>query len=195
MSLRATCWIMAISAIVVVSGGATASASGPSGSIQPSIGLVNNQLVTIRAVGFSPSTRIQVLECSGTAARPPKDNHSCQGLTLDTSGVTDPSGAYLNSPADPTQATRGYRIRTLPVALDLLGIHCGPHDACGVYVGPQEGDFTRPHLFLPFSFAGAPGGGSSFPWWVVGVLAALAVAVAAALRRRRVVRSRTVDAR
>lgn len=142
---------------VLATAGAPAGAEGPTASVTPTAGLADGQRVAIRGSGFEPFTRIQVLECAGTAKRPPKDNHECQGLTLDSSAMTDGGGSFVNSPDDPTRRTHGYRVVTLPKpAMTPLGPHCGPTDPCGLYVGVQETDFARPHVFVALSFTGAP---------------------------------------
>ena len=180
--LSAVCLILLAG---VAAARAASSGAAPTAAASPSTGLVDGQVITVRAAGFAPDTPIQVLECQGTAKHPPKDNHACQGLTLDASGVADGAGKYLNSRTDPTRQTHGYRVHRLPLAIDLQGIHCGPRDPCGLYVGPQEGDFRLPHAFVPITFAGAAsGGGSTWPWIGLGAIVFAGVVGVAVLGRR-----------
>lgn len=170
-------WIVLLAlgftSMVIARGGMPAGAAGPVASVTPAAGLADGQRVTIRGSGFEPFTRIQILECVGTAKRPPKDNHECQGLTLDSSAMTDGAGSFVNSPDDPTRRTHGYRVVTLPKpSMTPLGPRCGTADPCGLYVGVQETDFARPHVFVALGFAGARAhtAGSRVPLIVGGLV-------------------------
>lgn len=175
---------------LVITAAPPASAGGPSATIAPSTGLNNLQIVTVKGSGFPPDSRIQILECAGTALRPPKDNNACQGLTLNTEAVTDLRGQFVNEPHDPSGKTGGVRIFTLPrKSFSPYPPKCDATDPCGLYVGVQETDFSQPHTFVPFFFAGAPsregGGSSDVPVAVVAVLAVLAIGGGAVVVARR----------
>jgi hypothetical protein len=165
-----------------------AAAAGPTATMTPASGLVDGQRTTIHGSGFPSHVELQVLECIGTARDLPRDDRSCEGDTLDSTGYTDAQGNYLNAPGDPSGDTQGYRISTLPSAtFKVVSIHCGPTDPCLLYVGTQFNDFTKPHVFVPFQFAGAPAKSSNSTWVIVlvAVVAVVLVTGFVLLRRRR----------
>jgi len=175
--------------VLCISAGA-ADASGPTATVTPSSGLSNLQVVTVKGSGFPPYTRMEIMECSGTLANPPKDNTPCQGLTLNTESVTNLKGAFVNEPKDPSGLTGGYRILTLPQKkFSPYPPDCDKTHPCGLFIGVDETDFTQPHLFVPFSFAGAPGqksaGSSSAPIAIAVVVVLVLAGVAFVVLRRR----------
>jgi hypothetical protein len=171
----------------------------------PTRGLVDGQRTTIHGSGFPANTNVEVLECSGTLAAPPKDLSSCDGFTADTTGYSDEHGGYLNTPGDKAGGTSGYRIWVLPTSREAgMTIRCGAQDPCVLYVGVNFEDFKEPHTFVSMSFApgavstlpGAPHSGlratsahhhsSVAPWAVaVAVMAIAGAAIVALVRRRR----------
>lgn len=164
-----------------------ASAGGPTASIVPSTGLVDLQVVTVTGSGFPPNTRIEIMECAGTVQKPPKDNSTCQGETVDNRAETDAKGSFVNEPHDPSGHTFGYQILRLPRPRFARFVVCDLTHPCGLFVGEDETDFTQPHTFVPFQFRGetAAAGQTSSSGSDGGAIAAAAavvvVLVAAAL--------------
>jgi hypothetical protein len=161
--------------------------SGASAVVTPATGLHDGQIVSVTGTGFPPLTRIQIIECAGTAAQPPKNSQFCQGDTLNSSALTDENGAFKNSLTDPTHVSHGYRIYVLPhTVFSPYPPDCGPHTSpCGLYVGVTSNDFTQPHVFLPISFAGSSGGAAGSLWpWIIVVLALVLIGGVLVWRRR-----------
>ena len=173
--------------VAVAALGTPAVASGPTVTVTPSRELTDQQVVSVSGSGFPPFTQVQMLECAGTMAKPPKDDRACQGLTL-SAVVTDVGGSFTNSATDPSHRSHGYRIFALPRrAFSPYPPVCNATSPCLLYVGLQQNDFSQPHVFVPFAFAGAPSaaGNSWLPATAAVVVALLAAAVLVVARRRR----------
>lgn len=192
------CAALALVACMVVGGVvAPSEAAGPTATVEPATGLADLQVVTVRGSGFPPTSRIQIMECSGTLAKPPPDDLSCDGTTLNAQAITDDHGSFLNSKSDPSGSTHGFRMFSLPRAGFPPSLTtCDRSHACLLYVGVEQTDFTQPHAFVPFAFAGAaiPGAStsssSSSATWILVIVAAVVVVLLVAgmgvwLRRRR----------
>ena len=130
--------------------------AGTAAQAAPSTGLVDGQIIQVTGSGFDPGRTIQVMECSGTLTAPPKDIKVCQGLTLDTSSYTDLQGGFIDGASDPSGLTQGFKVYMLPgPSLPAGPTKCDPADPCLLFVGEDHNDFSKPHVFVPISFAAA----------------------------------------
>jgi Neocarzinostatin family len=122
-------------------------------SATPASGLTDGQIVAVRAAGLPPEHTIQVEQCAGTAAVPPPDNTACDALTLDTQAGTDAQGNYVNGPGDGNGDT-GFRVYTRPSPLlaSPTTITCDGTHPCVLYVGVDQNDFSKPHVFADIRF-------------------------------------------
>lgn len=161
----------ALAVSVALLGGAhpAAASSGPTVSVTPGAPFHSGETVTV-SVGpngsYVPHSRVSILECAdpgGTAANLPKDDSTCDGNTIqaDTVFVAD----------DGSLSAAGYSLYQLPST--TLGEQpngqpvCNATEACVLFVGEDQNDFTQAHSFsAPFTIApatggnGAPSGGS-----------------------------------
>jgi len=143
---------------VIWSGAAAAAAATPAAKVTPTSRLADGQVMSVSGTGFTPNHQVQTIQCSGTVASPPKDQQSCEGLTLDSSSFTNGDGAFVNSPSDPTHQTHGIAVYDVPGhAVNQASIRCGPTDPCVLYVGDDFHDFSYPHVFIGLQFAGSTG--------------------------------------
>jgi hypothetical protein len=179
---------------------AQAATTSPTASATPDTGLANGQRINVRASGFEPLVNIEVMECKGTAAAPPKDLTSCEGLSADTTGYTDDQGNYVNAPGVyGGRRMLGFKALVLPSPqARYASIRCGPVDPCVLYVGVDFHDFKLPHVFVPISFAGgstapattttpphSPSGSSPLPLLLLAVAVLVVVALIVVRRRAR----------
>jgi hypothetical protein len=174
--------------LLVFGAGAPARGATPTATASPSSGLVDEQVVTVTGSGFPPNQRVQIEECGGTKAKPPRDNTSCQGLTINGQAIADANGRFTNAASDTSGATHGFRVFVLPHAgFPQTPPACDAHNPCVLYVGVEVSDFNQPHVFVPLAFKGAPAGrgGSAWIWIVVAVVAAVVVAGLVIVMRRR----------
>jgi len=179
----------------------SALAVAPAATASATTGLVDGQVIGLSGTGFTPNHQLQVIECVGTASVPPKDQTSCEGLSLDSTSFTDRAGSFVNGPKDPTHQTHGITVYEIPgPEVTEASIKCGPRAPCVLYVGDDYHDFTYPHVFIPLQFGtvttapvasvttprpshGASGAVTTF--LVVAVLGSAGGAVWWVLRRRR----------
>jgi hypothetical protein len=108
-------------------------------------------------------TSVNILECAdpgGLAANLPGSIAQCDGNTIDSDTITpaaDGSFDYSpNSPAGQSNGWSGYTVYALPDAHSLAEPPtqtpvCNLTNACVLYIGTNQGDFTKPKIFsAPF---------------------------------------------
>ena len=148
--------VIAAAAGLVLAGpaGGAGAASGAAATVSPSTNLADGQMVALHAGGLPAERTIQVEECAGTAQRPPPDNTSCDGLTLDTQAMTDREGNYDNAPGD-ARGNTGFRVYTRPSPLlkAPTTIACDAGHPCVLYIGVDQNDFSQPHVFADIQFS------------------------------------------
>jgi hypothetical protein len=167
-SLLRTVSLLAASAVFIGVGGLPApagAAEAPVAAVVPNAKLTDGQFVAVRASGLPADHTIQVEQCAGTTAAPPPDNGACDGLTLDTQAGTDAQGNYSNSPGDANGDT-GVRVYTRPSRLlnSPTTITCDARHPCVLYVGVDQNDFSKEHVFVDIAFAAgvlAPAAGAA----------------------------------
>lgn len=119
----------------------------------PADGYRNGQSVTLSVKAnhyFTRYLRIEILECSdpgGQAAHLPTSDQTCDGNTVPNQSV------LVNE--DGSFSTTGYQLFSLPnTALDESWDNLPVCDAthwCTLYVGLDQTDFSKPHVFsVPF---------------------------------------------
>jgi hypothetical protein len=156
-SLLRTVSLLAASAVFIGVGALPAPAGAAvnqAAAVAPSTRLTDGQLVAVHASGLPAQHTIQVEQCAGTTAAPPPDNGACDGLTLDTQAGTDAQGNYSNSPGDANGDT-GVRVYTRPSRLldSPTTIACDALHPCVLYVGIDQNDFSKEHVFVDIAFA------------------------------------------
>lgn len=154
----------ALLALVPLAGVASA-ASGPPVTLSPApvgspIGNIPDQTTLTISIGanstFTPGAKVNILECAdpgGSTANLPTDLSSCDGNTIQGDTVlvqSDGSISYSN-----------YTLYQLPSP--ILGEPpsnfpvCDSTDACVLYIGQDQTDFTQPKTFSsPFYVAPYP---------------------------------------
>jgi hypothetical protein len=132
---------------------AGASAAPPSLNVSPQGNLRDGQTVSV-GVGpngyFTPHERVNILECAdpgGSVANLPTDISTCDGNTI--------QGATILVADDGSFSDSAYPVYTLPNS--ALGEQannqpiCNETNACVLYVGQDQNDFTAPKVFsAPF---------------------------------------------
>ena len=192
--------------VLLAPSGVLPAGADPTASITPGRGLVDRQVVTVKAAGLPPNTNIEVLECGGTVDAPPNDALSCDGYSEDATGYSDIRGNFIDTPGD-RSGTYGYRVLILPSALEHGAIvSCDARHPCVLYVGVNINDFKQPHTFVPLDYASTAVGsipgpqtkaaafrkaasgtsGTSGVWIAAIVMAAVLAVVGLALFRRRI---------
>ncbi len=121
---------------------------------------------------FSPSTGVNIVECSAPGLVLPSDPATCDGNTINGSTVFPNSDGSINFQT----ATGGlYTVYALPDSILLGetpgGPACSTTVPCVLYIGDNQTDFTQPHVWSQFFFIAAnaddggenPGDGSAPP--------------------------------
>jgi len=141
--------------------------------------------------------RANILMCSDPGAQPsnlPIDDSHCDGLTIQT-------GPTLNIGTGGTVDETGYVINTLPLKVeptDAIPV-CNATHACVLFVGQDQNDFQRPHVWSNAFYVGAAnqlGTSGSSALLVVGIVVVVLVLAAGGflwLRRREHGRRSTAD--
>ncbi len=121
---------------------------------------------------FSPTTGLNVVECTAPGDVIPTDPAACDGNTINGPSLFSNSDGSVNY-----QGFTGslYNVYALPDAISLGetpgGPVCSSTVPCVLYVGYNQGDFTQPHVWSQFFFVQAnatdqgtnPGDGSPPP--------------------------------
>ena len=166
----------------------------------------DQQIVQVSAPAnttFTAGQSLNILECAdpgGTVGNLPTSDSTCDGNTIDGDNIVVASGGSFNDQAG-VAGNSGYQLYLLPSAALSEGSSgqpkCDATDACVLYIGTNQNDFTQPHVFsAPFYMAasGPPPVTPETPYALILPLAAGGVVVGAVLfttiRRRR----RTVEA-
>jgi hypothetical protein len=121
----------------------------PSGTFTPgpfdSGQTINVVIPANSAFAGATTTGINVLECSAPNGVPPTTPSSCDGNTI--------QGSTIFPNADGSFTYNGYQVFALPDSQTLgegsSGPQCGntPATECMLYVGQNQLDFTKPHLW------------------------------------------------
>jgi len=135
-----------------------AAAGGPTVGLSPGAPFHDGEAVTV-SVGpnglFTPHSRVNVLECAdpgGTVANLPRDVSTCDGNSIQGNTVLVATNGSFSA-AD-------YTIYQLPSpALGEQSNYqpdCNASQSCVLFVGEDQNDFTKPHVFsAPFTVAPA----------------------------------------
>jgi hypothetical protein len=151
--------------------------------------LQNDQTITV-SVGpnstFTPGAGISILECADPGGSPsnlPSDETTCDGNTINNDSIIVGSDGSFSYGA--------YVIYALPSAALGEGSSgepkCDATDACVLYVGQNQGDFSAPKVFSAPFFVGAPASTPESPLTIalpIGGAAILGLGGAVAYRRR-----------
>jgi len=131
-----------------------AGAAGPTLTITPGGALHDGESISV-SVGpngvFTPHSHVNILECAdpgGTAAHLPTDESTCDGNTIQSDTIlVGADGSFSES---------SYTLYALPSS--ALGEQsndqpvCNATNACVLYIGQDQGDFTAPKIFsAPFA--------------------------------------------
>ncbi len=139
-----------------------ASGAPPTLIVSPHGNLKDGQTISV-AVGpngyFTPHAGVNILECAdpgGSVANLPKDITACDGNTIQGSTILVANDGSFSESAYPAYAlpstALGEQSNYKPI--------CNQTNACVLYVGQNQNDFTAPKVFsAPFLIT--PGSGSS----------------------------------
>jgi hypothetical protein len=101
---------------------------------------------------LQPGFRADILMCSDPGAKPshlPANDSSCDGLTLNT-------GRTLDIGTTGTVDKEDYLIYKLPLKIEPPDSipKCNGNNACVLYVGQDQNNFTRPHVWSTAFYVG-----------------------------------------
>ena len=159
-------WLVFAAICVAVAAGITAAQvvgatpAPPALSVTPHGNLSDGQTVSV-SVGpnsyFTAHARVNILECAdpgGSVANLPKDITTCDGNTIQGATILVAANGSFSEPTYPVYAlpssTLGEQTNYKPI--------CDQTNACVLYVGQDQNDFTAPKVFsAPFLISPSSG--------------------------------------
>ena len=125
----------------------------------------DQQIVEVSAPAnttFTHNQALNILECAdpgGTSGNLPTSDATCDGNTIDGDNiVVAADGSFDDVAGGDGGSNSGYQLYLLPSAALSEGTSgqpkCDATDACVLYIGTNQNDFTQPHVFsAPFYMA------------------------------------------